>query len=149
MKVILLQDVRKVGNKGEIVEVSDGYARNVLIRQNKAKEASKHNINELKQKQKYEEKLEKERYDEALSLKKDVESFVVNLSIKTGEGGKTFGAISPKQIEEAIKDQFNITLDKKKFEIDEPIKSTGTFTIKVKLHPEVIATLKLNIKDLA
>lgn len=147
MKVILLEDVRKVGKKGEVVEVKDGYARNVLFRNNKAKEATRSNINELHQRQKYEDKLEQERYEEALKNKKAMENWEVLLSIKTGEGGKTFGTISPKQIEEAVKEQFNVTLDKKKFVIDEPIKSLGAFNIKVKLHPDVIATLKLKIKE--
>lgn len=147
MKVILLQDVNKVGKKGEIVNVSDGYARNALIKKNLAKEATNAAIAEMAQRKKHDDKLEAERLAEAKKFAEEMKKWDVSLSLKTGEGGKTFGSVSPKQIADAVKEQYGEELDKKKFEIEEPIKSVGAFEIKVKLHPEVTGTLKIHVRE--
>ena len=147
MKVILLQDVKKVGKKGEIVEVSDGYAKNALFKKGLAKEANKANISEMNGRKKHDEKVALEKLEEAKKHAKEMEDWKVVLSIKTGEGGRVFGTVSTKQIADAVKEQYGEVLDKKKFEIAEPIKSVGTFEISVKLHPEVVATLRVQVKE--
>jgi large subunit ribosomal protein L9 len=147
MKVILLSDVRKVGNKGDIVEVSDGYARNALLKKGLAKEATKAAISEMAGRKKHDDKVALEKKEEAIRHAEEMKEWKVILSIKTGEGGRVFGTVSAKQIADAVKEQYHETLDKKKFEIKEPIKSVGTFEINVKLHPEVIATLRVCVKE--
>jgi large subunit ribosomal protein L9 len=147
MKVILLQDVRKVGKKGDIVEVSDGYAKNALFKKNLAKEANKANISEMNGRKKHDEKVALEKLEAAKKHAEEMKEWKVVLSIKTGEGGRVFGTVSTKQISDAVKEQYGEALDKKKFEIAEPIKSVGTFEINVKLHPEVVATLRVEVKE--
>jgi large subunit ribosomal protein L9 len=147
MNVILLQDVNKVGKKGEVVKVSDGYARNALLKKGLAREATNANISEMAQRKKHDDKLALERLEEAKEEAKTMGKWKIELVIKTGEGGRSFGSVSTKQIADAVKEQYDATLDKKKFLIEEPIKAIGEYTIKVKLHPEVIAELKLVVKE--
>ena len=148
MKVILLEDVKKVGKKGEIVEVSDAYARNVLIRKHHGVEATSANLNTLKLKKANDEKVAAENLAEAEALKKEIEEKAVLLKVKTGEGGKLFGSISNGQIADAMKEQLGIGIDRRKIVIDAPIKNTGEMTVDVKLHPQVKAELKVKVEAL-
>ena len=129
MKVILLEDVKSLGKKGDLVEVSAGYARNFILPKKKGVEASSKNINDLK------------------LLKTEIEKKELAISIKVGENGKAFGAISSKELAQADKDQFGLTVDKKKIVIDEPIKALGDHEVKIKLHPKVTAALKVKVSE--
>lgn len=147
MKVVLLSDVKKLGKRSDIIEVSDGYARNMLIKKGVAVEATASNLNDLKLKLKNEEKIEKEKYDIAVSQKSIIESKEIMLKIKAGSNGKTFGSITSKEISDAIKLNFNIDVEKKKIEVDEAIKNIGVYDIKIKLHKDVEATLSLRVME--
>ena len=143
MKVILTEDVKSLGKKGEIVEVSDGYARNFILKKKKGIEANSQNMNDLKLKRANDDKIAKEQYEAALELKKQVEAGQIKVSIKTGEGGKVFGSVSSKEIAAEVKTQMNLEIDKKKVQLKEPIKALGTFNVPVKLHTKVTAELKV------
>ena len=147
MNVILLQNVNKVGKKGEVVNVSDGYARNALLKKGLAREATNANISEMEQRKKHDDKLALEKLDAAKAEAETMKSWKIELVIKTGEGGRSFGSVSTKQIADAVKEQYDFTLDKKKLLMDEPIKTIGEYTVKVKLHPEVIGELKIEVKE--
>lgn len=147
MEVILLEDVKSVGKKGEIIKVNEGYARNCLIKKNLAVEATAVNKNNLKLKNANDEKIAKEKLAAAKALAEELKELSVTLKIKTGEGGKTFGSISGKEIAQAIKEQLGKEIDKKKLVIDEPIKSLGTHIIKIKIHPEVTGELSVKVKE--
>ena len=147
MNVILLQDVNKVGKKGEVVKVSDGYARNALLKKGLAREATNANISEMEQRKKHDDKLALEKLEAEKDEAKIMKSWKIELVIKTGEGGKSFGSVSTKQIADAVKEQYDYALDKKKVLMEEPIKSIGEYIVKVKLHPEVIAELKLDVRE--
>ena len=145
MKVILLEDVKKVGKKGELVEVSDGFARNVLFKKNQGIEATKQAINDLSLKSKAEEKRKQEEYEEAKALAEAIKEKEVVLGLKTGEGGRVFGAISTKEIGKAIKDQWDMEIDKKKIVLEDSIKALGSYETTIKLHPKVSATIKVKV----
>ncbi len=145
MKVILTEDVKALGKKGEIVEVSDGYAKNFLLKKKKGIEANGANLNDLKLKRQNDDKVAKEQFEAAKALKAKIEAGQVKLAIKTGEGGKAFGSVSNKEIAAAVKTQMNLDVDKKKIVVKEPIKALGTFAVPVKLHPKVTAELKVNV----
>lgn len=145
MKVILTKDVRPQGKRGDIIEVSDGYARNVLIKKGEAMEATPGNLSGWKQKMKHEADVAEQKRVEAVELKDKLEKLKVETVIKTGENGKVFGSVSSKEISEALKKQFAIDIEKKKFELAEPIKSLGVHEVKVKLHPTVTATLRVHV----
>lgn len=147
MNVILLQNVNKVGKKGEVVNVSDGYARNALLKKGLAREATNANISEMEQRKKHDDKLALEKLDAAKAEAETMKSWKIELVIKTGEGGRSFGSVSTKQIADAVKEQYVFTLDKKKLLMDEPIKAIGEYTVKVKLHPEVIGELKIEVRE--
>ncbi|MEE8886013.1 MAG: 50S ribosomal protein L9 [Eubacteriales bacterium] len=147
MKVILLQDVKSLGKKGDVVEVSPGYARNALIPQKKGVEATPANLNSLKLSQQHAEKLAKENLEKAKQLKAQIEKSKVQLSIKTGENGKTFGSVSAKEIADAAKSQLGLEIDKKKIVMDGPIKELGTTKVAVKLHPQVSADLSVVVTE--
>lgn len=147
MKVILFEDVKKVGKKGDIVEVSDGYARNYLIARKLGAEATNKNINDLKLQKEAEKRHAKEIYEEALSLSEKIKAASITVSIKAGEGGRIFGSISTKEITKEAKEQLGIEIDKKKLVLKEPIKSFGTFIIPVKLHPEVTSELTVKVVE--
>ena len=125
MKVILLEDVKKVGKKGEIVEASDAYARNVLLRQKLAVEATGKACNDLKLQKANDEKVAAENLAEAEALKKKIEASSVTLKVKTGEGGRLFGSVSSKEISEAIQQQIGVEVDRKKIVVENPIKNVG------------------------
>ena len=147
MKVILKEDVKSLGKKGEIVEVSDGYARNFILKRNKGVEANAKNLNDLKLKKANDEKISKEQYEAAKELGKNLEAGKIEMSIKTGEGGKAFGSISSKEIAAEVKAQMDLEIDKKKIVLKDAIKSLGTFKIPVKLHPKVTAELTGNVTE--
>lgn len=148
MEVILIQDVKSLGKKGDVVKVNDGYARNYILPKKLGLEANKQNLYDLQQKKAAEEKKQKEILDEAKEFGKQLEKITVKLSIKVGEGGKTFGSISTKEIATAAKEQFDIDIDRKKLQLSDPIKNVGSFTVAVKLHPQVIADLKVVVEAL-
>lgn len=144
MKVILLEDVRKVGKKGELIEVKDGFARNVLFRKNQAVEATNDAINQLELEKKADKKRRQEELEEAKALGQKIKDMTVTIPIKTGEGGRVFGSVSSKEIIKAVKQQHALEVDKKKLVLKEPLKSLGTHIIPIKLHPKV--TTEINVK---
>lgn len=147
MKVILFEDVKSVGKKGEVVEVSEGYARNMLFKKKLGVEATPAALNDLKLKNKNDEKVAAENLAAAKALAKEMEEWKIETSIKTGEGGKTFGSVSSKEIVAAVKAQYGKDIDKKKIVLDDAIKSLGTYDVKLKLHPQVTATLKVHVSE--
>ncbi|MGN0401584.1 MAG: 50S ribosomal protein L9 [Acetatifactor sp.] len=147
MKVILLQDEKKLGKKGDIVEVSEGYARNYILPKKIGAEASAKNMNDLKLQKANEEKLAKERLEAAKELADRLENLQVVLKIKAGEGGKTFGSVSSKEIATACKEQHGIELDKKKIQLPEALKNFGNYEVVVKLHPQVIGKLTVKVTE--
>ena len=146
MKVILLEDVKSLGKKGEVVNVNDGYARNLLFKKNLGIEATKQNLNDLKLQKQNNDKLEAERLEEAKKLAKELEEKEVVLAIKTGSDGRVFGSVSTKEIAEAAKEQLGYELDKKKMHLKDAIKSIGIFHVPVKLHQKVTVELKVVVK---
>lgn len=147
MKVILLEDVKSLGKKGQIVEVSDGYARNYVLPKKLGLEATSKNMNDLKLRKANEEKVAKEQLDAAKAFAAEMETKEVVVSIKTGEGGKTFGSISTKEIAEAAKAQCGMEIDKKKIQMPEAIKNLGVYEVTVKLHPQVAGKLKVKVQE--
>ena len=147
MKVILTADVKSLGKKGEIVDVSDGYARNMLLPKKLGVEANSKNINDLKLQKANEDKVAKEILEQAKALADEIAEKSVTVSIKVGEGGKTFGSVSSKEIAEAAKAQINLELDKKKIQLSSPIRTLGVTMVPVKLHPKVTAELKVHVKE--
>lgn len=143
MQVILLQDVNKLGKKGDVVKVNDGYARNFILPKRLGLEATEKNLKDLAIQKAEEEKRQQEIYAVAVALGKELESKKVTLQIKGGEGGKTFGSITAKEISQGLKDQTGIEIDKKKLVLADAIKTAGTFKVGVKLHPKV--TVDLNV----
>ena len=147
MKVILLEDVKAQGKKGDIVNVSDGYARNMLFPKKLAVEATPKNINDLKLQKAHEEKVAKENLEAAKAFKAELETKEVTVSIKVGENGRTFGSVSSKEISEAAKAQLGYDIDKKKIQMKEPVKSLGMHRIPVRLHTKVTAELKVSVQE--
>lgn len=147
MKVILLQDVKSLGKKGEIVNVNDGYARNFILPKKMGVEATGKNLNDLKLQKNNEKKVAQEQLDSAKTLAEKIGQGKVELAIKVGEGGRVFGSVSSKEIAAAVKKQMGLDVDKKKIQLKETIKSLGTHNVPVKLHPEVTAELKVIVKE--
>ncbi len=147
MKVILKEDVKSLGKKGQIVDVSDGYARNFILKRGKGVEANSKNMNDLKLQKANQDKLAQEQYEAAQELGKKVEAGQIQVSIKTGEGGKAFGSVSSKEIAEEAKSQLGLDIDKKKIQLKETIKTLGTHNVPIKLHPRVTAELKVVVTE--
>ncbi len=147
MKVILLQDVKALGKKGELVNVNDGYARNFILPKKLGVEANSKNMNDLKLQKAYEEKRAQEIYEEAKAFGAQIAASQVKVSIKTGEGGKIFGSVSSKEIAQAAMDQLGMEIDKKKMQLASPIKSLGTHMVPVRLHPKVTVELKVVVTE--
>lgn len=147
MKVILLQDVKALGKKGEVVNVNDGYARNFILPKKLGVEANGKNLNDLKLQKNNEAKVAQEHLDAAKKLAEELKAGKVVLIMKVGEGGRTFGSVSSKEIAEAVKEQMHLDIDKKKIQLKEQIKTLGTHIVSVKLHPEVTAELKVSVKE--
>lgn len=147
MKIILLQDEKKLGKKGDIIEASEGYARNYILPKKIGVEATPKNMNDLKLQKANEEKRAQEILDAAKALAADLESKQVIVKIKAGEGGKTFGSVSTKEIAAAYKEQHNMEIDKKKIQLSESIKTFGTVEVPVKLHPQVTGKLIVKVQE--
>lgn len=147
MKVILLEDVKALGKKGEIVNVSEGYARNMILPKKLGLEATPKNLNDLKLQKANAEKVAQQNLEAAQAFAKELETKEVILTLKTGEGGKIFGSVSTKEIAEAAKKQLNLELDKKKMQLQEPIRHLGVTQVPIKLHPQVTGSLKVWVKE--
>ena len=147
MKVILLQDVKTLGKKGDTVNVSDGYARNMLFPKKLGVEATAKNMNDLKLQKANQAKVAQEQLDAAKAFAEVIAKKEVVVAIKVGEGGRTFGSVSSKEIAEAAKAQHDLDIDKKKIQLASPIKAIGTTSVPVKLHPQVTAELKVTVKE--
>ena len=147
MEVILLEDVKKLGKKGEIVNVSDGYARNYILKKNLGMEATGKNLNDHKLKQANADKLAAQNLADSKSFADEIEKESITLSMKIGEGGKAFGSISSKELAEAVKKQLGHDIDKKKIQLKEAIKALGTYEVPIKLHAQVTAALKVIVNE--
>jgi large subunit ribosomal protein L9 len=147
MKVIFLKDVKGKGKKGEVKNVADGYAQNFLIKQGLAVEASSAAMSSLSAQKKKEEKQAEEELNQAKELKEKLEKLTVELTAKSGEGGRLFGSITSKQIAEALQKQHKIKIDKRKIELDDAIRALGYTKVPVKLHSDVTATLNVHVKE--
>lgn len=147
MKVILLQDVKSLGKKGEIINVSDGYARNKIIPGKLGVEATPANLNNLKLQKANQEKIAAENLAEAQALAEKIGQLEVKTFIKTGEGGRSFGSVSSKEIADGLKSQHGLSIDKKKIVLPEPLKTPGYAEVVIKLHPEVQAKLRVKIDE--
>lgn len=147
MEIILLQDVKALGKKGEIVKVNDGYARNCILPKKLGVEATSKNMNDLKLQKANEQKVAAEQLAAAQALAAEIEKKSVTLTLKVGEGGRTFGSISSKEIAEAAKSQLGYDIDKKKIQLKDGIKSLGSFDVAIKLHTKVTAELKVKVVE--
>ncbi|MBP3817972.1 MAG: 50S ribosomal protein L9 [Butyrivibrio sp.] len=147
MQVILLEDVKSLGKKGQIVKVSDGYARNFVLPKKLGVEATQKNLNELKNQQKRDSINAQHVLEDAQAYGEKISKETVQLTMKAGEGGRVFGSVSSKEIVTAAKQQFGFDIDKKKLQMPEPIKAYGTYEIPVKLHPQVTTILKVCVKE--
>lgn len=145
MEVILLQDVKSLGKKGEIVKVNDGYARNFILPKKLGVEANSKSLNDLKLQKSNEEKVAKEKLEAAKAFAKELEDKIVTVKIKSGEGGKTFGSVSTKEIAQAAKAQYGYDIDKKKMVLNDPIRTLGNTIIDVKLHKDVVGKLTVKV----
>lgn len=148
MKVILLQDVKSLGKKGDIVNVSDGYARNRILPGKLGVEATDKNKNDLKLQKQHEDKLAAERLAAAQAMAKELEGYKIEVALKAGENGAVFGSVSSKEIAENAKKQYNLDLDKKKIVLNDPIKTFGMHQVPIKLHPEVTGNLFVLVKEM-
>ncbi|QNO15030.1 50S ribosomal protein L9 [Alkalicella caledoniensis] len=146
MKVIMLQTVKKVGQQGQVLEVSEGYARNFLLPKGYAVEASKGNVKSLDEQKKSEERKKEKELEEAKKFADKITNTSLSMKAKSGEGGKLFGSVTSKDIAELLAKK-GIKVDKRKIELSEPIKSLGEYELNVKLYPEINATLKVKISQ--
>ncbi len=147
MKIILLQDEKKLGKKGDVIEASEGFARNYILPKKIGVEATAKNLNDLKLHKANEDKLAKEQLDAAKALAAELEQKQVTVKIKAGEGGRAFGSVSSKEIAAACKEQHNIEIDKKKIQLAENLKNFGTYEVGIKLHPQVTAKLTVKVAE--
>lgn len=147
MKIILLQDEKKLGKKGDVLEVSEGYARNYVLPKKIGVEATAGNLNDLKLRKASEDKHAKEQLDAAKALAAELEGKQVIVRIKGGEGGRTFGSVSSKEIAAACREQYGLDIDKKKIQLPESLKSFGSYEVGVKLHPQVTGKLTVKVAE--
>ena len=148
MKVILLEDVKTVGKKNDVVEVSEGYAKNFLLKKKLATAYTAASQNDVKLARQHEEKVAAQNLEAAKELAKKLEERKVSVSLKAGVGGAAFGSVSSKEIARAYKEQYGEELDKKKLVLAEPLKNFGTYEIKVKLHPQVTGMLRVSVTEM-
>ena len=146
MKVILLEDVKSLGKKGEIVNVNDGYARNFILPKKLGLEATSKNLNDLKLQKQNDEKVAQEKLDAAKALAEEIKEKSITVKIQAGVEGKVFGSISSKEIATEAKKLLNMDIDKKKIVIPDAIKSLGTYNVNIKLHKDVTATLTVKVE---
>jgi len=147
MKVILQQDIKGTGKKGQIIQVSDGYARNFLLPKGLAIEASTGNLNALKTKKEAEEHRKEREKQEAQKLAEKLSGLTVTVKAKAGENGKLFGSITSKEIADVLEKQHHVKIDKKKINLTEPIKTLGALTVDVRVYPEISASLKVEVVE--
>lgn len=147
MEVILLDDVKSLGKKGDLVKVSDGYAKNFLLKKKLGVEATAKNKNDLKLQKQHEEKVAKEKLEEAKAFAAELKEKSITVAVKVGAGGRSFGSVSTKELAAAAKEQLGYELDKKKMSLANPIKSPGTYTLEIKLHPKVAGELKVVVTE--
>lgn len=147
MKVILLEDVKALGKKGDLVEVSDGYARNAIFPKKLGVEATPKNLNDLKLQNQHAERIAQENYEAAQALARELKDKKVTVKMKAGEGGRTFGSVSTKEIAVAAKAQLGMELDKKKMQLPEPIRTFGMKEVAIKLHPKVTGTFAVHVVE--
>ena len=147
MEVVLLEDVKALGKKGQVVKVNDGYARNFILPKKLGVEATSKNLNDLKLRKANEEKVAQENLDAAKAFAEELTTKEVILTLKVGEGGRTFGSVSSKEISEAAKKQLNLDIDKKKLQLENPIRNLGVTNVPVRLHPKVTGSLKVWVKE--
>ena len=147
MKIILLQDEKKLGRKGDVVDVSDGYARNYVLPKKIGIEATAKNMNDLKLKKANEDKRAQEQMEAAKALAAQLEDKQIVVKIKGGEGGRTFGSVSSKEIAAACKEQYDIEIDKKKIQLTESLKNFGSYEVPIKLHPQVTGKLMVKVVE--
>ncbi|MBE5922511.1 MAG: 50S ribosomal protein L9 [Lachnospiraceae bacterium] len=145
MEVILLEDVKTLGKKGQIVKVNDGYARNFILPKKLGIEATNENRNNLKLQKANAEKVAKQQLDDAKQMAEKLKELSVEVKIRAGEGGRTFGSVSTKEISTAAKAQLGLDLDKKKIQLDEPIRTMGTHIVNIKLHKDVVGKLSVKV----
>lgn len=145
MKVILLKDIKKIGKAGDVIEASDGYARNYLIPRGLAKEGTSSNLKERDKKKAAEDKKKEEEKEEARKLAEKIENLTVKIITKGGEGGRLFGSVTSKDIADQLEEQHKISIDKKKIQLEGSIKDIGLFNINIKLYPEIAAKLKVEV----
>ena len=147
MKVILLEDVKALGKKGDLIEVSDGYARNAIFPKKLGVEATPKNLNDLKLQNQHAERIAQENYEAAQALARELKDKKVTVKMKAGEGGRTFGSVSTKEIAVAAKAQLGMELDKKKMQLPEPIRTFGMTEVAIKLHPKVTGTFAVHVVE--
>ena len=147
MKVILLQDIKNVGKKDEIINSSDGYARNYLFPKKLAVEATKDNLNQLKARQDTAERKKEQEKEEAKQLAEKLKKITLSIQVKAGENGKIFGGVTAKEIAENLKEQQNIEIDKKKIIVKETIKALGNYSVEIKLYEGISANLAVSVRE--
>ncbi|MFI3236530.1 MAG: 50S ribosomal protein L9 [Lachnospiraceae bacterium] len=147
MKIILLQDEKKLGKKGDIIEVSEGYARNFVLPKKIGVEATSKNLNDIKLQKAHSDKLAKEQLEDAQALAVKIGENPVVVKIKAGENGRTFGSVSTKEIATALKTQMGLEIDKKKIVLPEAIKTFGSYDVAIKLHPKVTGTIHVKVQE--
>ena len=148
MKVLLLADVKSLGKKDDIVNVSDGYARNMLFPKKLAVAATPKNMKDVELKKKNEARIESEKLKEAQAFADDLSKKSVTVGIKIGTGGRAFGSVSTKEIAEAAREQLGVELDRKKMNLEAPLRELGESTVQVRVHPKVTANLKVIVKEI-
>lgn len=147
MKVILLKDVKGQGKKGEVKDVAEGYARNFLFKNKLAVEATPGNLKALEAQKRKSAQKEQEQKEKAIKLKDELAELTLEMKAKAGEGGRLFGSITSKQIAEKLEKDYGHKIDRRKIELDEPIRSLGYTTVPVKLHPEVSGSIKIHVTE--
>ncbi|MCM3740146.1 50S ribosomal protein L9 [Oceanobacillus luteolus] len=147
MKVIFLKDVKGKGKQGEVKDVSEGYARNYLLKNKLAIEATPGNLKALEAKKRKNAQQEQEEKEEAIALKDKLADLTVEMKAKSGEGGRLFGSITSKQIADKLAKDHGYKIDKRKIELADPIRSLGYTTVPIKLHPEVSGSVKVHVTE--
>ena len=147
MKIILLQDVKTLGKKGDIIDANDGYARNYILPKKIGVEANSKNLNDLKLQKSNQVKVAQEQLEAAQDFARELEEKEILVKMKVGEGGKAFGSISTKEIAASFKEQCGVTIDKKKIQLEEPIRSFGVYKVNIKLHPKVTGVLTVKVQE--
>ncbi len=147
MKVILLQDVKTLGKKDQIVDINDGYARNFVLPKKLGIEATAQNLNTLKLQKANAEKIALENLEKAKKTAEDLSKLTIVVKMKAGEGGRAFGSVSSKEIVEEARKQFGVEIEKKKVVLEDPIRTFGTYEFSVKLHPEVTAKMRVKVEE--